>query len=81
MTCQLLKNRIYSEYSIAELTHYTLDVLLLKDTDQMSMRWALEIREPFDYKLVEFLLTIQDSYKFDVILKKITVIMGILPKK
>ena len=60
-----VKNRIYSEYSIAELTHYTLDVLL-KDTDQMSMRWALEIREPFfDYKLVEFLLTIPDNYKFD----------------
>lgn len=60
-----VKNRIYSEYSIAELTHYTLDVLL-KDTDQMSMRWALEIREPFfDYKLVEFLLTIPDGYKFD----------------
>lgn len=62
---EVAKNRIYSEYSIAELTHYTLDVLL-KDTDQMSMRWALEIREPFfDYKLVEFLLTIPDGYKFD----------------
>ena len=59
------KNRIYSAYSIAELTHYTLDVLL-KDTDQMSMRWALEIREPFfDYKLVEHLLTVPDSFKFD----------------
>jgi asparagine synthase (glutamine-hydrolysing) len=59
------KNAIYSEYSIAELSYYTLNVLL-KDTDQMSMRWALEIREPFfDYKLVEFILTVPDQYKFD----------------
>ncbi len=56
---------LFSQYSIAELTNYTLDVLL-KDTDQMSMAWALEVREPFfDYKLVEFLLTVPDAYKQD----------------
>ncbi|MDI1235354.1 MAG: asparagine synthase (glutamine-hydrolyzing) [bacterium] len=54
---------LYSQYTIAELTNYTLDVLL-KDTDQMSMAWALEVREPFfDYKFIEFVLSIPDSYK------------------
>lgn len=53
-----------SQYSIAELSHYTLDVLM-KDTDQMSMAWALEVREPFfDYKFIEFVLNIEDQYKF-----------------
>ena len=56
---------LYSQYSVAELTNYTLDVLL-KDTDQMSMAWALEVREPFfDFQFIEFLLTVQDDYKFD----------------
>lgn len=55
---------LYSQYSIAELTHYTLDVLL-KDTDQMSMRWSLEVREPFfDYHLIEFLLNVPDKHKY-----------------
>ncbi|MFN8358265.1 MAG: asparagine synthase (glutamine-hydrolyzing) [Spirosomataceae bacterium] len=52
-----------SQYSIAELCNYTLDVLL-KDTDQMSMAWGLEVREPFfDYYLVDFVLRIPDHYK------------------
>jgi asparagine synthase (glutamine-hydrolysing) len=56
---------LYSQYSIAEMTNYTLDVLL-KDTDQMSMAWALEVREPFfDYHLVEFILSVPDKYKLD----------------
>jgi asparagine synthase (glutamine-hydrolysing) len=56
---------LFSQYSVAELTNYTLDVLL-KDTDQMSMAWALEVREPFfDFKLIEFLLTVPDKYKYD----------------
>lgn len=55
---------ILSQYSIAELTNYTLDVLL-KDTDQMSMASSLEIREPFfDYKLIEFILQVPDNFKF-----------------
>jgi asparagine synthase (glutamine-hydrolysing) len=37
----------------------------MKDTDQMSMAWALEIREPFfDYKFIEFALNVEDQYKF-----------------
>lgn len=52
-----------SQYSIAELSHYTLDVLM-KDTDQMSMAHALEVREPFfDYKLLEFVLGLGDGDK------------------
>lgn len=55
---------LLSQYSIAELTNYTLDVLL-KDTDQMSMASALEIREPFfDYHLVEFLISVPDKFKY-----------------
>jgi asparagine synthase (glutamine-hydrolysing) len=55
---------ILSQYSIAELSHYTLDVLM-KDTDQMSMAWALEVREPFfDYRFIEFALNVDDQYKF-----------------
>lgn len=55
---------ILSQYSIAELTNYSLDVLL-KDTDQMSMASSLEIREPFfDYKLIEFILQVPDKFKY-----------------
>jgi asparagine synthase (glutamine-hydrolysing) len=54
---------LVSRYSIAELTHYTLNVLL-KDSDQMSMAWALEVREPFfDYRLVSRILSMPDEYK------------------
>lgn len=60
---QVVEHPLYSQYSIAELTNYTLDVLL-KDTDQMSMAWALEVREPFfDYKFIEFVLSVPDEYK------------------
>lgn len=53
-----------SQYSVAELLGYTLNVLL-KDTDQMGMASALEIREPFfDYKLVEYVLQIPDALKY-----------------
>jgi asparagine synthase (glutamine-hydrolysing) len=52
-----------SQYSIAELTHYTRDVLL-KDTDQFSMASALEVREPFfDHLLVDYVLRLPDKYK------------------
>jgi asparagine synthase (glutamine-hydrolysing) len=66
--CDLTDARIakydtLSQYSIAELSNYTLEILL-KDTDQMSMAWGLEVREPFfDYHLVEYILTVRDVYK------------------
>ncbi|MCA0230616.1 MAG: asparagine synthase (glutamine-hydrolyzing) [Bacteroidetes bacterium] len=55
---------LLSQYTIAELSNYTLDVLI-KDTDQMSMASALEVREPFfDYHLIEFLLHVPDNFKY-----------------
>lgn len=54
-----------SQYSVAEMSNYTLDVLI-KDTDQMSMAWALEVREPFfDYQMIEYALNVPDEFKFD----------------
>lgn len=52
-----------SQFSIAELLGYTLNVLL-RDTDQFSMASALEVREPFfDSKLVEYVLQVPDQFK------------------
>lgn len=46
-----------------EITNYMQNVLL-RDTDQMSMAHALEVRVPFlDHKLVEFVLSIPDKNK------------------
>ena len=54
---------ILSQVSIADLTNYTTNTLL-KDTDQMSMAVALEVREPFfDHSLVEYVLGVPDKYK------------------
>ncbi len=53
----------YSEISVAEWENY-LKPMLLRDTDQMGMAHALEIREPFlDYELIEFVLSLPDAYK------------------
>jgi asparagine synthase (glutamine-hydrolysing) len=66
-----LKNRstnidampLLSQVSAAEYLGYTQHTLL-KDTDQMSMAVALEVREPFfDQDLVEFVLAIPDEFK------------------
>lgn len=52
-----------SQISEAEFFSY-LQPVLLRDTDQMSMRHALEIRAPFlDHELVEFVLSLPDEYK------------------
>ncbi|MCC6817483.1 MAG: asparagine synthase (glutamine-hydrolyzing) [Bacteroidia bacterium] len=54
-----------SQYSVGEMSNYTLDVLI-KDTDQMSMAWALEVREPFfDYELIEYVLGVPDEFKME----------------
>jgi asparagine synthase (glutamine-hydrolysing) len=58
------KNGVITQTSIAEIQTYLQNVLL-RDTDQMSMANALEVREPFlDYKLVEYVLSLPDSYKY-----------------
>jgi asparagine synthase (glutamine-hydrolysing) len=55
---------LLSQMTVAEMLGYTLNVLV-KDTDQFSMASALEVREPFfDYKLVEYVLTIPDELKY-----------------
>jgi asparagine synthase (glutamine-hydrolysing) len=54
-----------SQMTVAEMLGYTLNVLV-KDTDQFSMASALEVREPFfDYTLVEYVLGVPDSLKYD----------------
>jgi Asparagine synthase (glutamine-hydrolyzing) len=50
--------------SEAEMATYMQNVLL-RDTDQMSMAHALEVRVPFlDYQLVEYVLQVPDDYKY-----------------
>ena len=49
--------------SYAEARTYMHDVLL-RDTDQMSMRWGLEVRVPLlDHRLVEYLMGLPDACK------------------
>jgi asparagine synthase (glutamine-hydrolysing) len=55
---------LLSSISCAEISTYMQNVLL-RDTDQMSMAHALEVRVPFlDYSLVEYVLQVQDNMKF-----------------
>lgn len=55
---------LLSQVSISELSTYLQNVLL-RDTDQMSMAHALEVRVPFlDHELVEFVLGVNDRQKF-----------------
>jgi asparagine synthase (glutamine-hydrolysing) len=53
-----------SQVSLGELSTY-LQHVLLRDTDQMSMAHALEVRVPFlDHELVEFVLGVDDARKY-----------------
>ncbi|MCB0483862.1 MAG: asparagine synthase C-terminal domain-containing protein, partial [Flavobacteriales bacterium] len=53
-----------SKVSVCELTTY-MRYVLLRDTDQMSMAHALEVRVPFlDHELVEYVLGIPDDIKY-----------------
>lgn len=62
-----------SQVSVAELDTYLANVLL-RDTDQMSMAHALEVRVPFlDHDLVEFVLGVGDVQKFPRSPKKLLV--------
>jgi asparagine synthase (glutamine-hydrolysing) len=59
-----IEDHLLSAVSVAEINTY-LQNTLLRDTDQMSMAVALEVREPFlDYKLIEFVLGVNDGHKF-----------------
>lgn len=67
------KNSVISRVTICEINTYLQNVLL-RDTDQMSMAHALEVREPFlDYRLVEYVLSLPDSVKIPVTPKKLFV--------
>lgn len=55
---------ILSKVSMAEMSTYMQNILL-RDTDQMSMAHALEVRVPFlDHRLVEYVLGVSDNIKF-----------------
>ncbi len=76
-------NAILSYTSVLEMNSYLQNVLL-RDTDQMAMAVALEVREPFlDVKLVEFVLGINDAMKFPHSPKKLLVdsVEGLIPKE
>lgn len=64
---QLLANKnlpLLSKVSILEMETYMQNVLL-RDTDQMSMAHALEVREPFlDHRLVHLALGVNDEMKY-----------------
>jgi asparagine synthase (glutamine-hydrolysing) len=68
-----IKEHLLSAVSLAEINTYLQNVLL-RDTDQMSMAVALEVREPFlDYKLMEFALSVKDAYKYPHTPKKLLI--------
>lgn len=73
---------ILSRISTLELSHYLADILL-RDTDQMSMAHALEVRVPFlDYKLVEYVIGLSDKVKYPHTPKKLLTdaTKGLLPE-
>ena len=54
---------LLSQYSIAEYGGYAKQTIL-KDVDQMSMAFGLEVREPFfDHQLIEYVLSLPDELK------------------
>jgi asparagine synthase (glutamine-hydrolysing) len=62
-----------SKVSYGEISTYMQNVLL-RDTDQMSMAHALEVRVPFiDYTLVEYVLGVPDKFKIPSSPKKLLV--------
>lgn len=64
---------LLSRVSVAEISTYLQNVLL-RDTDQMSMAHALEVRVPFmDHQLVEYVLGIPDEFKYPHSPKKLLV--------
>lgn len=53
-----------SSVSLAEISTYMQNVLL-RDSDQMTMAHALEVRAPFlDHELVDLVLSIPDEFKY-----------------
>ncbi len=76
------KHGILSKITVAELSNYLPDILL-RDTDQMSMAHALEVRVPFlDYTLVEYIIGLPDNVKYPHTTKKLLTdsMKGLLPE-
>lgn len=72
---------LLSQVSTLEMSSYMQNVLL-RDTDQMSMAHALEVRVPFlDHELVELVLTVPDNIKYSATPKRLLVesLGGLLP--
>lgn len=62
-----------SRISVAEFSTY-LQNTLLRDTDQMSMAHALEVRVPFlDHDLVEYVMQVSDGIKYPSSPKKLLI--------
>ncbi len=77
----LPKDKLISAVSLAEIGTYMQNTLL-RDADQMSMSVALEVRVPFlDHTLVEYVLSLSDSFKYPTSPKKLLVdsVSGMLP--
>ncbi len=67
------KEHVLSYVSALEINTYMQNTLL-RDTDQMSMAVALEVRVPFlDYKLLEFVLSVKDEFKYPSTPKKLLI--------
>lgn len=72
-----------SKISVAEMQTY-MQHTLLRDTDQMSMNHALEVRVPFlDHELIELVLQLPDSLKLKHASKALLQesFPGVLPKE
>lgn len=68
-----IQDHLLSSVSMCEIGTYMQNTLL-RDSDQMSMAVALEVREPFlDYSLMEYVLGINDAYKFPHSPKKLLI--------
>jgi len=74
---------LLSQVSIAEMKSYMQNILL-RDTDQMSMAHALELRVPMlDHRLVEYVLGIGDNEKYPHTAKQLLTdsFEGLLPNE
>ena len=68
-----IKLPVLSKVSYSEITTY-MENVLLRDSDQMSMAHALEIRVPFlDHELLEYVFAIPDAIKYPHYPKKLLV--------
>ena len=64
---------LLSQVTYMEVNTYMQNVLL-RDTDQMSMASALEVRVPFlDHTLMEYVFRVRDKYKYPSIPKKLLI--------